>query len=177
MDYIKQITEALNNIVNSLKEEMQNFRTNRPTTKLIENVMVDYMGTPMELRQLAAINVEPPRDLIVSPWDKSTIPAIESALQDNKAGLSVIGQAGLIRVKLPDLTEDRKKELVKVVKNTAEQAKIRVRMTRDDFNKRIKDIPNEDARFKTKDNIQKAVDRANEQIDMALNAKIKEVEE
>ncbi len=177
MDYIKEITNALNATVNAFREEAANFRTNRPTTKLVENIKVDYMGTPMELKQLGTITIELPRDIIVAPWDKTTIPMIEKAIGEMKSGLSAISQTGLVRIKLPDLTEDRKKELAKVVKTVAENAKIRIRMTRDDFNKRIKDIPDEDVRFRTKENIQKAVDKANQEIEMILGSKVKEIEE
>lgn len=177
MDYIKELRSALDAIVNGLREEVSGFRTNRPTTKLVENVKVDYMGTPMEMRQLGSISVELPRDIIVSPWDPATMPMIESAIREMKSGLSVATHGNLVRIKLPDMTEDRKKELAKVVKTSAENAKIRIRMIRDDFNKRIKDIPDEDLRFRTKENIQKEVDKANEQIEAILTSKIREIEE
>ena len=175
MDILKQLKEALLSITNAAREEIAGFRTNRPTTKLVENVKVDYMGTPMELKQLGSITIELPRDIIVSPWDKSAIPMIEKAIQDMKTGLSAVSQTGIVRIKLPDLTEERKKELAKVVKTTAENAKIRIRMTRDDFNKRAKELKDEDAMFRAKDDIQKEVDNANKAVDSALEAKLAEM--
>ena len=172
---IKELKDALNAITNAFREEIGAFRTNRPTTKLVENIKVDYMGTLMELKQLGSITVELPKDIIVSPWDKSAIPAIEKAIQDMKTGLSAVSQASIVRIKLPDLTEDRKKELSKAIKASAENFKIRVRVLRDDFNRKAKELKDEDAKFRAKDDIQKEVDAANKIIESLLESKINEI--
>lgn len=174
---IKELTDRLNSITSSLKEEVANFRTNRPTTKLVENVRVDYMGTMMPIKQVATITIEPPRDIIISPWDKGVLAQIEKAILDEKMGLSASVQGVAVRVKLPDLTEERREELIKVVKRTGEEAKIKIRMMRDEFNKKLKEVKDEDAKFRGKDDIQKQVDVANQAIDAAVESKIKEIQE
>lgn len=173
----KEIKARLESITNALKEEVANFRTNRPTTKLVENIQVDYMGSIMPMKQVATITIEPPRDIIISPWDKGVLQNIEKAILDQKMGLSASVQGVSVRVKLPDLTEDRKLELIKVVKKTGEEARIKIRMARDEFNKRLKDIKDEDQKFRSKDEIQKQVDVANKAVDAAVEAKVREIEQ
>ena len=171
------MTQKLNSITSALKEEVMNFRTNRPTTKLVENIKVDYMGSQMPMKQVATITIEPPRDIIISPWDKGALMNIEKAILDEKMGLSASVQGVIVRVKLPDLTEETRKELIKVVKQTGEEAKIKIRMTRDEFNKKVKELKDEDAKFRGKDDIQKQVDIANKAIDAAVEGKVKEIQE
>ena len=174
---IKEFAEKLSGITGSLKEEVSNFRTNRPTAKLVENIKVDYMGNAMPIKQVATITIEMPRDIIVSPWDKGILPQIEKAILDEKMGLSASAQGASVRVKLPDLTEERRAELIKVVKSTGESAKIRIRMARDEFNKKLKELKDEDEKFRGKEAIQKQVDIANKAVDSMLEAKIREIEE
>lgn len=177
MDYIKELTQKLTAITNTLKEEVMNFRTNRPTTKLVENIQVDYMGTMMPIKSVATMTIELPRDIIISPWDRGVLGQVEKAIQDAKMGLSASVQGVSVRVKLPDLTEETRDELIKVVKRTGEEAKIKIRMTRDEFNKKLKELKDEDAKFRGKDDVQKQVDIANKTVDGAIEAKIKEIQE
>jgi len=172
---INELKSRLNSILSALREELSNIHTNRPTTKLVENIKVDYMGTPLTIKEVASISIELPRDIIITPWDKGAIPAIEKGIQDSSAG-SPINQGNLIRVKLPDITMERRTELTKIVKSSSEQARIKVRMMRDDFNKKTKDLKDEDERFRTKDSIQKEIDRINREIEQLVNAKTKEIE-
>ena len=171
---INDLKTRLNSVVSALKEELSTLSANRPTTKLVENIKVDYMGTPLTVREVASISIELPRDILITPWDKGAIPAIEKAVQDSSLG-NAVNQGNLIRVKLPDITMERRAELIKIVKASSEQARIKVRMTRDDFNKKTKDLP-EDERFRTKDAIQKEVDRINNEIEGLVGAKSKEIE-
>ena len=149
--------------------------TNRPNPKLVENVSVDYMGTPMTVKQLATINIEPPKDIVIAPWDRASIPAVEKALKDAGMGLNVAAQGNVIRAKLPEMTQERVEEFIKLVKASAEQSKIRIRMLRDDINKKLKDIKDEDQKFRSKDEVQKKVDSANKEIESVLEAKIIEI--
>lgn len=176
MNHVQEIEGKLRTIGDFFREEISAIRTNRPTPKIVENIPVDYMGTPMTVKQLATINVEPPRDLVIVPWDKSSLPMIEKAIQDSGTGLSVSNQGSAVRCKLPEMTQERVAELAKLVKSAAESAKIKIRMTRDDVNKSLKEIPNEDERFRTKENVQKAVDAANKNIESLLEAKLKEIQ-
>ncbi len=172
---INDLKNHLNNILAALKEELSNLHANRPTTKLVENIKVDYMGTPLTIKEVASISIELPRDIIITPWDKGAIPAIEKGIQDSSLG-SPVNQGNLIRVKLPDITMERRAELIKIVKSSSEQARIKVRLMRDDFNKKTKDIKDEDEKFRTKDSIQKEVDRINNEIEQLVSAKSKEIE-
>src|SRR5689334_11010868 len=141
--HIKELADRLKLILDAYKEELSSIRTNRPNPKLIENINVDYMGTPMTVKQLATINVEPPKDIVIAPWDRASIPAVEKALREAGMGLNVAAQGHVIRAKLPEMTQDRIDEFVKLVKASAEQSKIRIRMLRDDINKKLKDIKDE----------------------------------
>lgn len=176
MDYKKELSERLAAITTSVREEVANFRTNRPTTKLVENIKVDYMGTELPMKQVATITIEPPRDIIISPWDRGALQMAEKAILDAKMGLSASVQGSYVRVKIPDLTEDRKKELIKVIKQVCEEAKIKIRIARDEFNKKLKDEKDEDEKFRGKEEIQKQVDAANKSIDSAVETKITEIQ-
>ena len=133
------------------------------------------MDNTLTIKQMATISVEPPKDIIVAPWDRASIPAVEKALKDAGMGLSVAAQGHVIRAKLPEMTEERIEEFVKLVKASAEQSKIKVRMLRDDINKKLKDTKDEDEKFRSKEDVQKKVDAANKEIDSVLEAKITEI--
>lgn len=176
MDYIKEIEEKLAGIVNAFSEEVSSIRGNRPNTKMVENIKVNYLDSTLTIQQMASISIEPPRDIVISPWDKEAIPAIEKAIGDSAFGLSVSTQGGLIRAKLPEMTEEKINEFIKLVKSTAEGYKIKIRTIRDDINKKaLKDIKDEDEKFRTKEEIQKKVDAANEAIEEIVEAKTKEI--
>ncbi|MBF8273726.1 MAG: ribosome recycling factor [Magnetococcales bacterium] len=115
-----------------LREELAGVRTGRASTSLLEHVMVDVYGSSMPMNQLAAVNVPESRMITVQPWDKSTTKAIEKAIMESDLGLNPMNDGELIRVPLPELTEDRRKELVKVVHKLSEQGKVAMRNIRRD---------------------------------------------
>lgn len=172
-----QLDTNFQNIIDGFKEELLTIRTNRPTPKLIEDVPVVYMEQPMVVKQLGSIGIEPPRDLVVNVWDDKAASAISSGINAANLGVTVSEQGKSIRVTLPELTTERKEELVKVVKSMAEEARIKMRVQRDEMQKEIKDIKDEDDRFKAKDDLQEQVDEFNKQIDQAVEQKTAEVME
>jgi ribosome recycling factor len=179
---VKDLEKNLRVAVDGLKTELAGVRTNRPNPKLIEDIKVDYMGQQLTLKQLGSISIIPPREIDVSVWDKSAVPSVAKAIETSGRGLTANTDGNLIRINLPTLTDERRQELIKVVKSTTEQVKIKVRGLRDDANKQVessfkaKQI-SEDQKFKTREQIQKAVDKINAEIETLLAGKIKEINE
>src|SRR3989344_6964320 len=165
MELIEQTKEQFNSLAATFREELSGVRTNRPTPKLLENVDVSYLGQTMPIKHLGSISVEPPRDLVVSVWDQNATASISKAINEAKLGVSVSEQGKTIRVKLPELTEERKQELTKLVKGMAEDIRIKMRNERDEAQKVIKEDKDEDIVFKGKEHIQKLVDAFNKEID------------
>ena len=182
MDIAKELEPKLKIAIDGLKNELSGIRTNRPTPKLIEDVEAEYFGSRMPIKQLGSIGVVPPRELQVSPWDKNALPAIQKAIESANLGLSVAVTGNIVRVTLPMLSDERRNELIKVVKNMAEEARRKTRATRDEENKKVdaaekaKELT-EDDKFTIKKKIQELVDKAGKDIEVALEHKIKEIQE
>lgn len=182
MDILKDLEQKFKYLTDSLKQEFLNIRTNRPTPKLIENVKVDYMGQSMTVKQLGSISVVPPREIDISVWDRGAISPVAKAIENAGLGMTPNIDGNLIRLNLPPLTDERRQELVKLVKNTVEQTRIKIRAMRDDANKKTEadfkaKTISEDQKFKLRDQIQKAVDKVNAEIENLLAGKIKEINE
>ena len=158
-------------ILEDFKEELLTIRTNRPTPKLIEDVPVTYMEQKMTVKQLGSINIEPPRDLVINIWDENAVNAVNAGLVAANLGVNVSPQGKSVRVTLPELTQQRKEELIKIVKSMGEQARIKMRVRREDLQKEIKEIKDEDDMFKAKEDLQKQVDKFNKAIDEAVEIK------
>lgn len=180
MDVIKDLESKLQGIAVALKQEFAGIRTNRPTTKLVEDIKVDYFGQQMPVKALGSIGIMPPREIDINVWDKNALAAVVKAIEDSKIGLTPNTDGNLIRLNLPVLTDERRRELEKLVKNLVEQARIKVRGFRDDANKRVEqDFKDkkigEDQKFKNREQVQKAVDKTNVEIENLLLGKIKEI--
>lgn len=177
MDYLKELETKLKAIIEYFKQEISGIRSNRPSTMLVENIKVDYMGSPLAIKQLGSIGIEAPRDILVTPWDPGSLQAIEKAINDVGAGLSVSISGNSVRCKLPAMTEERANELIKLAKSLGEASRIKIRTLRDDINKASKAIASEDEKFRTKEGVQKQVDAANKLIDSMVEAKMREIKE
>ncbi len=175
MDHLKDLEKRFTDIANGLREEFSSFRTNRPTPKLIENVKVLYMGQILLVKQLGSISIDPPMDLIVSPWDKEALPLIAKAIESENLGLGVSPQGNTIRIRTPKLTEERRRELEKLIRAATEQARIKMRMERDVVNKAANAETDKDVKFRSKENIQKLVDKFNESVETLLKNKLEEI--
>ncbi len=178
MDF-KVLEQKLKSAVEALRTEFQTIRSGRPSPRMVEDIKVDMYGQQMAVKALGSISVVPPREINVTLWDKTAVSAVAKAIEDMlKVSANIDGS--LIRVNLPSLTDERKKEFEKLVRKMTEETRIRVRGVRDDANKEIKKMEeakqlSEDAAFKKKEEVQKAVDKTNKEIEDLLGHKIKEI--
>lgn len=160
----------------ALKNDLQKIRTGRAHTGLLDHVQVDYYGSPVPVNQVANITLVDARTIGVQPWEKGMAQKIEKAIRDSDLGLNPASQGDLIRVPMPALTEERRKEMIKVVKNEGEGAKVAIRNLRRDAIAHLKDalkkgdIPEDDER-KAQDDIQKLTDRYVADVDKMLAQK------
>ena len=183
MDQLIKSTEAeLKQVLEGLREELGGVRTNRPSTHLIEDILVHYAESTMKVKQLGSIAVQLPRDIVVTLWDKAAAPAVAKAIEDAKIGMNPAVQGNIVRMTLPTLTEERREDLIKIAKGIAEKAKIKIRATRDDVNKKIESAfkektIGEDQKFKSKKQVQDAVDKANGEVEASMTKKISEIKE
>ncbi len=181
-DIIQNADQRMNKSVAALKHELVKIRTGRAHPSLLEHISVNYYGTEVPLNQAANINVLDSRTLSVTAWDKSTIPIIEKAILNSDLGLNPVTAGEVIRVPLPPLTEERRKELTKVVRAEAEKARVAVRNIRRDANHSLKnmikdkDITEDDER-KDEDQVQKLTDAHIAEIDKLLEDKEKDLME
>jgi ribosome recycling factor len=174
------LSQRMDKSLEALKEELSTIRTGRATTSLLENVMVEVYGSPTPINQVAALNVPEPRMITVQPWDKSTLKAIEKGIRDSDLGLNPMSDGVLIRVPLPELTEERRRDLVKIVNKYGEQSKIAIRNIRRDGidqNKKMeksKEISQDDLRQIEKQ-IQDVTDTKIKLVDEAVSQKESDV--
>jgi ribosome recycling factor len=178
----KNAEERMAKALDALRRELAALRAGRATPALVERVQVEYYGTMTPLNQLANINTPDSRTLMIQPWDKSSIGAIEKAILKSELGLNPANDGVSIRIVLPPLTEERRAELVKMTKKFGEEAKVAVRNIRRDANDDIKKMEktaglSEDEIRRHQDDIQKSTDKFIAEIDKILAAKEKEIME
>jgi len=178
---IKQDTRIrMNKSLESLRHELAKIRTGRAHPSLLEHVLVDYYGSEVPIGQAASVTVEDARTLSVSPWDKSMVQIIEKAILKSDLGLNPTTAGQVIRIPLPPLTEERRRELNKVVHNEGENAKIAIRNIRRDANHHIKDLLkdkeiSEDEERKAEQEIQQVTNLAVTKVDEIVAEKEKEL--
>ena len=178
---IQQQTEhKMGRTIESLRENLTKLRTGRASTGILEHVMVEYYGSPTPLSQVANLGVADARTLTVQPWDRKMIPVIEKAILTSDLGLNPAAMGDMIRVPLPPLTGERRRELTKVVRSEGEEAKVAVRNLRRDANEAVKKLEkakevSEDDQSRSEKEIQKLTDKYIGEIDKIIAAKEKEV--
>jgi len=160
----------------ALKTDLAKVRTGRAHTGILDHVMVDYYGSPTAINQIANITLVDSRTIGVAPWEKKMVGAVERAIRDSDLGLNPSSQGDLIRVPMPALTEERRKELIKVVKHEGEGAKVAIRNIRRDANAHLKDMLkdkaiSEDDDRRAQEEIQKITDRYVADVDKMLQVK------
>ncbi len=175
-DVIKDSSDRMDKSIESLRHELAKIRTGRAHPSLLEHVMVKYYGTETALNHAASINVTDARTLSVTPYDKSMVGEIEKAIRDSNLGLNPASVGETIRVPLPALTEERRKELIKIVRHEAEQARIAIRNIRRDANQTLKDLTKEktiteDDERRAEERVQKLTDEHTASIDKLLEQK------
>jgi ribosome recycling factor len=164
----------------ALDKEFSKLRTGRATTALVDNIVVDYYGTPTPVSQLASVSVPDPKTLSIQPWDKGAFGAVEKAIMASDLGLTPNNDGSIIRITIPALTEERRKELVKIAKKYTEDCKIAIRNVRRDLNDSLKNLEkdkeiSEDEKKKGETDVQKLTDDFVKQSDAALVAKEKDI--
>lgn len=174
--------QRMQKAVESLSSRLSKIRTGRAQPGLLDGIMVDYYGSPTPLRQVAQVNVEDARTLKISVFDRNSIKSVEKAIQKSELGLNPVVAGIDIRVPLPPLTEDRRKELVKMVRGEVEQSRVEIRNIRRDANQSLKDLQkdktiSEDEQRSGEEQIQKLTDAAIKQCEEVLAAKEKELME
>lgn len=180
--FLKELETRLRAVLDHLQGELQTVRSNRPSVGLIEDIKIDYYGQAMPIKQVASLSIRPPRDIEINVWDKSALPSIAKGIESANTGLSVRTDGASIIVSLPQLTDERRTEFMKLAKNMGEETRIQVRAAREDINKQLKGAEdegalNEDQLFKGREAVQKQVEAANQKIESMLEAKIKELAE
>ena len=135
---LNMLDEKIEKTISVLKEEMGTVRAGRANAALVDKVMVDYYGTPTPLKSLANISVPEPRTLLISPFDPKSIPNIEKAINVANIGINPVNDGKVVRLQIPQVTEERRKELTKIVKKLGEDAKVAVRNLRRDANDKVK---------------------------------------
>lgn len=172
--------EKMDKALQALRNELTNIRTGRATPSLLDQVKVDYYGAPTPVTQVANVSVPEPRMIVIQPWDRSLLKVIEKAIMTSDLGLNPNNDGTVIRLNLPLLTEERRKELVKVVNKKGEASRVEIRNIRRDFNDAVrkqvkaKEITEDDAKDAT-DFSQKLTDKFMKKIDDVLAQKEKEV--
>jgi ribosome recycling factor len=166
----------MNKSLDALKADLGKVRTGRAHTGILDHITIDYYGTPMPLNQVANLTLLDARTIGISPWEKKMGAVIEKAIRDSDLGLNPAAQGDLIRVPMPALTEERRRELIKVVKGEAENAKVAVRNLRRDANHHLKELlkqkaVSEDDERRAQDDIQKLTDKFIAEIDKLLATK------
>ena len=176
----KDAADKMQHAVDFVREDMATIRTGRAHPAMFNKINAEYYGAPTPLQQLAQFTSPDPRSLLITPFDRSAIGAIEKAIRDSDLGLNPASQGEIIRVPMPALTEERRKELIKVVKHEGEGAKVAVRNLRRDANAHLKDALkaktiSEDEERRAQDDVQKLTDKAIVEIDKVLAQKEQEL--
>jgi ribosome recycling factor len=173
---IKDAESRMVKCIEAFKAEIAKLRTGRATPSILDHVRVDYYGSEMPINQVANVNVSDARTLTITPWEKSMVPAIEKAIFNSGLGLNPATTGAVIRVPMPALNEERRKELIKVVRAEAENARVSVRNARRDANATLKELLKakeitEDEERRFSDSIQKLTDKFVAEVDTLLAAK------
>jgi ribosome recycling factor len=179
-DIQKTTEQKMQKSVEALKHDFAKVRTGRAHTGLLDHIHVDYYGSMVPLSQVAQVGLGDARTITVQPWEKKMVPVVEKAIRDSDLGLNPATSGDVIRVPMPPLTEQRRKELVKVVRHEGENAKVAVRNLRRDANHSVKELLkgkqiSEDDDRRAEDAIQKLTDRFVTEIDKMIADKEKEV--
>ncbi|MEG6565952.1 ribosome recycling factor [Thermoanaerobacterium saccharolyticum] len=181
-DLLKNTEEKMKKSIAILKNELMSIRAGRANPALLDRISIDYYGTMTPINKLATITAPEPKVIIIQPWDTSKISEIEKAIQKSDLNINPTSDGKIIRLVFPDLTEERRKELVKLVHKKGEEAKVAVRQIRRDANDTIKKMDkngeiSEDEKLKSEENVQKLTDKYIKEIDKILEQKEKEIME
>ncbi|MCD6281911.1 MAG: ribosome recycling factor [Deltaproteobacteria bacterium] len=170
----QELKKKMEDAISAMKQSLSRIRTGKASVSLLDGIMVDYYGTQTPINQLATLSTPEPRLIAVQPWDKGALASIEKAILKSELGLNPNNDGKIIRIPIPPLTEERRKELVKMVKKTAEEFRVEIRNHRREANTMLKDMEKE--KEITKDELKKALDDVQELTNKYMK-KIDEVSE
>jgi ribosome recycling factor len=179
-EIFEDLKERMGKSIESLKREYSRLRTGRASVSLLDGIRVSYYDTPTPLNQMASLAIPEPRLIVIQPWDKTAIGDIEKAILKSELGLTPMNDGKVIRIAIPPLTEERRKELVKVARKMSEDNKVAIRNIRRDANDMLKDLKTEkeiteDDLYRSQDEVQKITDDFISQVDELCAAKEKEI--
>ncbi|MFA5653910.1 MAG: ribosome recycling factor [Desulfomonilia bacterium] len=181
-EVIAEVKQDMEKTVAAMRQSLQKVRTGRASIGILDGIMVDYYGTPTPLKQLATLAVPEPRLITIQPWDKGAISSIEKAIFKSELGLTPANDGKIIRVPIPPLNEERRRDLVKMVKKTAEEYRVEIRNHRRDANAMLKDLEkdkeiSQDELKTSQDKVQDLTNDYIKQVDTLLADKEKEIME
>jgi ribosome recycling factor len=178
----KDAETRMKHAIEHLQQDLAGYRTGRANPAMVERLMVDYHGSPMQLKHLASITVPEPRQLLIQPWDQSAVSAIEKAIQRSDLGVNPVSDGRTLRITLPPLTEERRKDLIKQVHKRAEEARVAVRNIRRDLHEHLRQLQknkhiSEDDLKRHEQQMEKLTHKYIEEIDRIQKAKDAELME
>src|SRR3989344_1665868 len=179
-DLINQRKGDFNAAFDRARSDVASIRTGRANSSLVEDIQVDYMGSRVRIKELATITIPEPRTILIQPWDKGAIPVIEKGIKDSSVGLNPVVDANGIRLNLPSLSEERRKEFIKLLNQKMEEARIKIRQIREDILKKVQaevkaKTAREDDVFRAKEELQKITDDLNKKIEEMTKKKEQEL--
>jgi len=178
----EELKDTMDKSIRTLEKSFSKVRTGRASLALLDGIKIEYYGVPSPLNQVATLSIPESRTILISPWDSSIIGSLEKAIQKSELGLMPMNDGKLVRIHIPQLTEERRRELVKVVRKMAEECKINLRSARRDANDQLKSLKkdndiSEDELFTYQDDVQKVTDKYIEKVDSVLSMKETEIME
>lgn len=181
-EVFKELVDKMDKSIAALEKAFNKVRTGRASLALLDGIKVDYYGVPTPLNQVANLSIPESRMIVISPWDNSILGAIEKAILKSELGLMPTNDGKVIRITIPPLTEERRKELVKVVKKGAEECRVKLRNARRDANEEFKTLKkdnriSEDEMYTYQEEVKKKMDQYIDKVDQILAAKEKEIME
>ena len=179
-DILNDTEERMNKTLNAFSSELTKIRTGRASSALVDHIIVDYYGAETPINQLATVSVPESRTILIQPWDTNALSDVEKAIMKSELGINPSNDGKVIRLNIPTLTEERRKELVKYVAKVAEEFRVSIRQTRHDVNHFVKDLEKEegipeDRIKKNLENVQKLTDKFIKDINELLEKKEKEI--
>lgn len=181
-ELLQDMKESMDKSTETLQKDLRRVRTGRASLALLDGLVADYYGSPTPINQLATLSIPESRQIVIQPWDSKAIPDIEKAVLKSELGLTPMNDGKLIRIVLPTLTAQRRKELVKIVKKMAEEFKVQIRNHRRDANDMLKDMKkdkdiSEDDMHKAQERVQKTTDNSIAKVESIMVEKEAEIME
>jgi ribosome recycling factor len=179
-DIAQKMKVSMDKSIENYKGELTKIRTGRASTAMLDGIKVDYYGTPTQISQVASVSCPEPKLIVIQPWEVNILKEIEQALQKSDVGITPMNDGKVIRLKIPDLTEERRKDLTKVIKRITEECHVAIRMARREANDKVKNLLKdkkitEDDNKKSGDQIQKITDEYNAKADQMGASKEKDI--